>query len=225
MEPQYSFDVAHVRKIVCFMYIIRNTIYKSYSITLIIINLIIIIIVIFYIIFSLTSQVVKLNYLSFFVSVSYVGLTCLMYFVIYVLMLCSFRYGPFGCWLSTLINKNWIEFLPLWWPYYYGSAYEWTLMHYARVLKAACSCYWITLYFLFSWVFVIQSPFVTVGGVGQNTFVCWQQSWSPSMWLSKHARSCDMRTQTFFCCPWPSDIEIVVWLHGKRVQLCHMHVK
>jgi hypothetical protein len=159
----------------CFRYIIINTLCKNDNNITLIINVILITSLRFYIIFSLASQVVKMNYLfSFFpfVSVSYVSLICLMYLVICVHMLCS-CYGPFGCWLSTLINKNWIEFLRLWWPYYYGSAYEWTLTYSARVLKAARICHWITLYFLFARVFVIQSPFVTVGGVGQNTFVCW----------------------------------------------------
>jgi len=102
---------------VCFTYIIINTLYKSYNnkITPIIINLIIIIIIIIIIIhlilyyFQFNITVVQLNYLSgffSFVSVSHVGLTCLMYFVICVIMLCSCRYGPFGSWLSTLINKK-----------------------------------------------------------------------------------------------------------------------
>jgi len=36
-------------------------------------------------------------------------LSCLLSFVICVCMLRSFWYWPRGCWLSTLMNKKWIE--------------------------------------------------------------------------------------------------------------------
>jgi hypothetical protein len=44
-----------------------------------------------------------------FAFVSYVS--CLLLFVIWVVMLCCFCYWPLGCWLTTLVMKNWIELL------------------------------------------------------------------------------------------------------------------
>jgi hypothetical protein len=73
-------------------------------------------------------------------------------------------------------------------------------------LKSCAQLLLNNVIFLFAWVFVIQSPFVSVRGVDQNTFVCWQQSWSPLISLSKHATIRNMRTQPFFCRPWPPDI-------------------